>query len=149
MKQAAVVLALICVVGVNAVEPQEQMKDAQEGLLSLMNMGMAAFQQAKKAVNEHAFQTGENIGERLAADQQKEEHSVETKMEAAKEGLKDSVQSGVSMLQQFEDNVQEVAGDESVQQKAQAAIAPIRANPQFDYFNQLLDTYGQKAGEMT
>merc|ERR1719390_397061 len=96
MMKSIAVLVLLAVV---ARAENDQMKAAKDGLLSLMNMGVTAMRTAQKSINEHAFQTGEKVGQRLAADQKSATHSVETKMTAANEGLKDGVQDGVSLLQ--------------------------------------------------
>merc|ERR1719440_1769817 len=110
-----------------------------------MNMFGAAVKQGSAAINQQAEKTGENIGEKLAEDQKNPEHSVETKMEAATEGMKESVQDGVSMLQTGISNAREVFKSNDVHEEIFVAMKPVKENPQFAYFNKLLEGVTEKA----
>merc|ERR1719454_1812828 len=110
-----------------------------------MNMFGAAVKQGSAAINQQAEKTGENIGEKLVEDQKNPEHSVETKMEAATEGMKESVQDGVSMLQTGISNAREVFKSDDVHEEIFVAMKPVKENPQFAYFNKLLEGVTEKA----
>merc|ERR1719456_1604157 len=68
-------------------------------MLGLMNLVGGALRTGEQAVNEQAFTTGEKIGEKLAEDQKMDDHSVETKLQAATEGIKASIPEAASMLE--------------------------------------------------
>ena len=72
----------------------------QQNLAKLMKLGYGLAGKAKTATDKHAFGTGQLIGKRLRADQERQGHSVETKIDAARVGLQDSIQGGVSLLEE-------------------------------------------------
>merc|ERR1719456_90978 len=113
-----------------------------------MNLVGGAMRTTKAAVDAQAFKTGEKIGEHLKLDQESDVHSVQTKIQAANEGLKDSVADGVSMLQTGVAEAAKVMDDKDVQEEIFVAVDPVRTSPQFNYFNQLMETFGKNAEQM-
>jgi hypothetical protein len=103
----------------------------QQSLAKLMKLGYGLSQKAKKSVDAHAFGTGELIGRRLKADQAKFFYpSPEGRLNAAREGLKDSVHGGVSLLEQGVDEARAVAETQDVIDAAENVRLSVVENPQ-------------------
>lgn len=117
---------------------------AKNGLLKLMNLGFGMVDSLKKSTTGQAYQLGENMGKHIADDQEKESHSVNTKLEAAREGMKDSVRDATSILQEGVHEVRGIADDKGIQQALKDVAKPIVNNPQFGYFSSLLEENLQK-----
>merc|ERR1719321_2002714 len=109
-----------------------------------MNLGFGVLDSLKKSTTGQAYQLGENMGKHIADDQEKEGHSVNTKLEAAREGMKDSVRGATSLLQEGVHEARGIADDKDVQQAFKDVAKPIVENPQFGYFASLFEDSMQK-----
>jgi hypothetical protein len=120
-------LLLLCLLGAaTAIEDTPQ-----QSLGKLVKLGYGLSQKAKKSIDGHAFGTGELIGKRLKAEQEKFFYpSPEGRLNAAREGLKDSVQGGVSLLEQGVGEARAVAETPDVSDAAENVRLAMVENPQ-------------------
>merc|ERR550514_1020321 len=88
------------------------------------------------------------MGSRIADDQDKEQHSAETKLQAARLGMKDSLRGSTSLLQEGVKEARGIADDQGVRQALKDISKPIVENPQFGYFSKMIEEGLQKGQEM-
>lgn len=124
-------MLLLCLLGACGAVP---MGGAQENLAKLMRLGYGLAEQAKKGVDHQAFVTGEKVGLRLRQDQKNTGHSVETKLSAAREGLKDSLQDYESGFKAGMAEARAVVETPDVREAVQSVRAAVAGNPELTYF---------------
>merc|ERR1719506_2769822 len=113
-----------------------------------MNLGFGMLDSVKKSVDAQAYQLGENMGSQIADDQDNKEHSVRTKLQAARVGMKESVHGATSLLQEGVNEARGIADDAGVRQSLADVAKPIVQNPQFGYFASMLEQSLQKGQDM-
>jgi len=125
-------LLLLCLLGAaGAVRVKEKDESPSQSFAKLMKLGLGLGEKAKKSVDQHAFATGESVGQRLREDQAKFFYpSPEGRMNAAREGLKDSVQGGVSLLEQGVDEAKTVVETPDVMGAVENVRRAVAENPQ-------------------
>merc|ERR1719331_1687452 len=94
-----------------------------------MNLGYGIAESVRKTTHEHAYRLGENMGMHIADDQENEHHSVETKLGAAREGMKDSIQEATSLLQEGVHEARGIMEDEGIHVAMEQVMKPILQQP--------------------
>ena len=87
------------------------------------------------------------IGKRLRADQKRSGHSVETKIDAARVGLQDSIQSGVSLLEEGVSEVRAVAETPEVGEAVKSVQLSMAKNPESKHLFDESEKMFQKASD--
>lgn len=120
----------------------------QQSMGKLMQLGYGLSQKAKKSIDEHAFGTGNLIGQRLKQEQDKFFYpSPEGRLNAARQGLKDSIQPGVSLLEQGVGEARAVAETPDITDAAENVRLAVVENPQAKALSDQSDQMIQKVSD--
>jgi hypothetical protein len=144
-------LLLLCLLGAaGAVRVKKDDDESpSQSFAKLMKLGLGLGEQAKKSVDQHAFATGESVGKRLREDQAKFFYpSPEGRMNAAREGLKDSVQGGVSLLEQGVDEAKTVVETPDVMGAVENVRRAVAENPQAKALSDQSESMLQKMSDL-
>jgi hypothetical protein len=126
-------------------------REPQQKMAKLMKLGYGLATKAKQGIDNHAFVTGQKIGERVRQEQTQNMriNGVEGRLNAAREGLKDSLVEAESSAKAGVAEARAVVETPDVVDAVKSVTGAISENPEFARFADQADKMVQHVSDLS